>query len=72
MLKEPVVPKQKTHKGMKKRFTVTAKGKAKHRTANRGHILSKKSGERKRRMRQDAVIEGAFAKHIADCLRPGM
>ena len=33
------MPKQKTHKGMKKRFTVTATGKAKHRKANRGHRL---------------------------------
>ena len=32
------MPKQKTHKGMKKRFKITASGKAKHRTANRGHI----------------------------------
>lgn len=65
------MPKQKTHKGMKKRFKVTASGKAKHRTANRGHILGKKSGERKRRLRNDAVVEGADAKHIAECLRPG-
>lgn len=66
------MPKQKTHKGMKKRFKVTASGKAKHRTANRGHILGKKSGERKRRLRQDAVIEGTEAKKIADALRPGL
>ena len=37
------MPKLKTHKGMKKRFTVTASGKAKHRSAFRGHILSSKS-----------------------------
>ncbi|MBX3436395.1 MAG: 50S ribosomal protein L35 [Planctomycetaceae bacterium] len=64
------MPKQKTHKGMKKRFKVTATGKAKHRTANRGHILGKKSGERKRRLRGDSVIEGKEAKNIADALRP--
>lgn len=66
------MPKQKTHKGMKKRFKVTASGKAKHRTANRGHILGKKSGERKRRLRGDSVVEGAEAKKIADALRPGL
>lgn len=65
------MPKQKTHKGMKKRFKMTASGKAKHRTANRGHILGKKSGERKRRLRSDSVVTGADAKHIADLLRPG-
>ena len=64
------MPKQKTHKGMKKRFKLTASGKAKHRTANRGHILGKKTGERKRRLRGDAVVEGAEAKKIADALRP--
>ncbi len=64
------MPKQKTHKGMKKRFTVTAKGKAKHRKAFRGHILGKKSGSRKRHLRQDGVITGAFADAIADALRP--
>jgi large subunit ribosomal protein L35 len=64
------MPKQKTHKGMKKRFKVTANGKAKHRSAFRGHILGKKSGNRKRHLRQDGVIVGAFAKEIADALRP--
>ena len=66
------MPKQKTHKGMKKRFKVTATGKAKHRTANRGHILGKKTGERKRRLRGDSVVEGAEAKKIADALRPSL
>jgi large subunit ribosomal protein L35 len=66
------MPKQKTHKGMKKRFKITASGKAKHRTANRGHILGKKSGNRKRRLRGDSVVEGNEARKIADALRPGM
>jgi large subunit ribosomal protein L35 len=64
------MPKQKTHKGMKKRFKVTANGKAKHRSAFRGHILGKKSGNRKRHLRQDGVITGAFAREISDALRP--
>ncbi|MEZ6068411.1 MAG: 50S ribosomal protein L35 [Planctomycetaceae bacterium] len=64
------MPKQKTHKGMQKRFKVTASGKVKHKKAFRGHILGKKTGDRKRRLRQDGVIVGAFAVHIADCLRP--
>jgi large subunit ribosomal protein L35 len=66
------MPKQKTHKGMKKRFKITASGKAKHRTANRGHILGKKSGNRKRRLRGDSVVEGPEARKIAAALRPGM
>ncbi len=65
------MPKQKTHKGMKKRFKVTATGKVKHRSAFRGHILGKKSGNRKRHLRQDGVIVGAEAVKIADALLPG-
>jgi len=65
------MPKQKTHKGMKKRFKITATGKAKHRKAFRGHILGKQSPKRKRNLRQDGVLTGAEAKHIADALRPG-
>lgn len=66
------MPKQKTHKGMMKRFKVTAKGKVKHRKAFRGHILGKKSGSRKRHLRQDGVIVDAEAKNIIDAMRPGL
>lgn len=66
-----IMPKQKTHKGMKKRFKITASGKAKHRKAFRGHILGKKSPKRKRDLRQDGVIVGAEAKIILEALRPG-
>ena len=64
------MPKQKTHKGLKKRFKITASGKAKHRSASRGHILGKMSGDRKRRLRQDGCVEGKDAKNIEDALRP--
>ncbi|MGH7127028.1 MAG: 50S ribosomal protein L35 [Planctomycetaceae bacterium] len=64
------MPKQKTHKGMKKRFTVTAGGKVKHRKAFRGHKLSAKNANRRRQLRQDGVITGAEAHEIIDALRP--
>lgn len=64
------MPKQKTHKGMKKRFKVTASGKVKHRKANRGHRLGKKSGKRKRRLRQDGVLTGPVADVIQAALHP--
>lgn len=63
--------KHKTHKGMRKRFKVTASGKVKHKKAFRGHILGKKSGNRKRHLRQDGVLEGAIADEIVAALRPG-
>jgi len=66
------MPKQKTHKGMKRRFKVTATGKVTHRKANRGHFLSHKGGKRTRQLRNDGIICGAEAKLIAAALSPGM
>lgn len=63
------MPKRKTHKGLKKRFKVTANGKIKHRKSCRGHILSSKTSKRKRHLRQDAVVSGIRAKMIIDGLR---
>ena len=56
---------------MSKRFKITASGKAKHKKAYRGHLLSHKAGSRKRHLRQDGVATGADAKMIRDALRPG-
>ena len=65
------MPKQKTHKGMKKRFKITASGKAKHRKAFRGHLLSHKTGKLKRHLRQDGLVTGKEAESIRDALRSG-
>ena len=65
------MPKQKTHKGMKKRFKITASGKATHRSANRGHKLSHKAAGRKRHLRTEAIITGTEAKKIAKAIAPG-
>ncbi len=66
------MPKQKTHKGMKKRFKVTASGKVTHRNSNRGHKLSHKSPKRKRHLRTDNIIVAAEAKKIVAALAPGL
>ena len=66
------MPKQKTHKGMMKRFKVTASGKIKHRKAFRGHKLSHKTAKRKRGLRQDGVIVGMDAKNIREAMLPGL
>lgn len=68
----PAMPRQKTHKGISKRFRVTASGKAKHRKANRGHMLGPKSGKRKRHLRADGVVSGVEAARIVEALRPGV
>jgi len=53
------MPKMKTHSGAKKRFKLTATGKARGRRAFSTHILEKKSPKRKRRQSRPSVI----AKH---------
>jgi len=46
----------KTHKGAKKRFSVTATGKVRRLKANKSHILTKKDARRKRRLRRPTTI----------------
>ena len=50
------MPKMKSHRGAKKRFSVTASGKVKRSKAFKSHILTKKTSKRKRRLRQEGVI----------------
>jgi large subunit ribosomal protein L35 len=45
------MPKMKTHKSIRKRFRVTATGKLKRRQAGKKHLLSHKTGKRKRQLR---------------------
>ena len=40
------MPKMKTHKGMKKRFKVSATGKVSHKRCGSSHLNSHKSGKR--------------------------
>ncbi len=47
----------KTHKGAKKRFSVTGTGKVRRLKAFKSHILTKKTSKRKRRLRQAAIIQ---------------
>ena len=50
------MPKMKTHKGAKKRFSVTASGKLRRLRAFKSHILTKKSAKRKRRLRRPTTV----------------
>jgi large subunit ribosomal protein L35 len=50
------MPKMKTHRGAKKRFSITGKGKVRRLRAFKSHILTKKSPKRKRRLRQATTI----------------
>ena len=50
------MPKMKTHKGAKKRFSVTGKGKVRRLKAYKSHILTKKTAKRKRNLRRPTTI----------------
>jgi large subunit ribosomal protein L35 len=50
------MPKMKTHKGAKKRFSITGKGKVRRLKAYKSHILTKKTAKRKRNLRRPAIV----------------
>jgi large subunit ribosomal protein L35 len=50
------MPKMKSHRGAKKRFSVTATGKVKRSKAFKSHILTKKTSKRKRNLRRATTI----------------
>ena len=62
------MPKLKTHKGAKKRFSVTGTGKIKRRKANASHILTKKTTKRKRHLRKATLVVKEETKRVKDCL----
>jgi large subunit ribosomal protein L35 len=58
------MPKQKTHKGTKKRFRLTATGKAKHRQAGTSHLATRMSQKRKRNLRGTTTVAKCMEKSI--------
>ena len=60
--------KQKTHKGTKKRFRLTASGKAKHRQAGTSHLATRMEHKRKRNLRGTTVVDECEAKKIREAL----
>jgi large subunit ribosomal protein L35 len=62
------MPKQKTHKGTKKRFRLTAKGKAKHRSAGTSHLAARKDQKRIRQLRGTTTTSSANVKAITRAL----
>jgi large subunit ribosomal protein L35 len=62
------MPKQKTHKGTKKRFRLTASGKAKHRHAGTSHLAGRMSHKRKRNLRGTTNVAEASARAIRNAL----
>lgn len=62
------MPKQKTHKGTKKRFRLSAKGKAKHRSAGTSHLAGRMSQKRKRNLRGTTTTSDTNSKMIQKAL----
>jgi len=50
------MPKMKRHKGIAKRFKLTANGKIKYKKSNAGHLMSGKGGNRRRRLVAKGVL----------------
>ena len=51
------MPKLKTHKGIKKRFKVSATGKVSHKKCGSSHLMSHKNGKQVRRLRKKSVLK---------------
>ncbi|MCA8923150.1 MAG: 50S ribosomal protein L35 [Planctomycetes bacterium] len=51
------MPKAKTHKGARKRVRVTKTGKIKFRHTFTGHLMSGRSGDRRRGLRRRGVLQ---------------
>lgn len=58
------MPKQKTHKGLKKRVKVTGTGKVKRPKCNGSHLMSGTSGKKCRGIGKTAIVTGKIARNI--------
>jgi large subunit ribosomal protein L35 len=59
------MPKMKTHKGTKKRFRLTGKGKVKHRCSGTSHLAARKSHKRKRNLRGTSVVSAVETQRVS-------
>ena len=62
------MPKMKTNRGLRKRFRVTKNGKLSRSKAFGRHLLSHKSGARRRRLRRASIVCKADARKILKML----
>jgi large subunit ribosomal protein L35 len=57
------MPKLKTHKGIKKRFKVSATGKVSHKRCGSSHLMSHKNGKQVRRLRKKSTLKISAEAH---------
>ena len=65
------MPKIKTKKAAKKRFRLTASGKIKRDKANHEHIATKKSKDRKNRLKKGGYVSKSDRALVIRCLPNG-
>lgn len=65
------MPKIKTNRATAKRFRFTASGRVKRSQANKRHILTKKSADRKRDLRGTAMVADVDVPNIRRLLPNG-
>lgn len=65
------MPKQKTHKGLKKRISITVHGKVKRKQAGKSHLNAKKSARRRRHLRATVGTTKANVKRLTLLLAKG-
>lgn len=58
------MPKMKVHKGLKKRFRLTASKKVRYKASFAGHLMSGKDGNRRRGLRKPHFVQGPTAYKI--------
>jgi len=62
------MPKLKPHKGLLKRVRITARGKVVRKMSFAGHLMSGKSGKRRRQLRRKATLVGRTARNVRRAL----
>jgi large subunit ribosomal protein L35 len=58
------MPKMKTHKGIKKRFKVTASGKLRYKHPSGNHLMNSKNAKKRKRIAGPAIMTGVYADKI--------
>lgn len=58
------MPKMKTNKGVRKRFSITCRGKVKRKQANKRHLLVGRSSSRKRHLRKTVLVRDGETESI--------
>jgi large subunit ribosomal protein L35 len=62
------MPKNKQHKGLKKRIRISKTGKVRHASCYHKHLRSGKGGKRLRQLRQDRFMANPDAKRLEKLL----